>query len=74
MGIGSACGNAALDADGEELRMPPREDRPLRGEEHLAVGREAADDVVSGVPGQTPRLAPFDRDDVDVDVAVVARR
>ena len=72
VGTGSGWGTPPVDADGEELGVPAREDRPLRAEEHLAVGREAADDVVAGVPGQPRRLAPFDRDHVDVDVAVVA--
>ncbi len=69
-----APGTPPFDADREELRMPAREDRPLRAEEHLAVGREAADDVVAGVPGQPRRLAALGGDHVDVVVAVVAGR
>ena len=67
-------GNASLDAHGKELRMPARKDRALRGEEHLAVGREAPDDVVSGMPRQALGLAPFHRNHVDVNVAVVTAR
>ena len=69
-----ATGDSAIDTDREELRMPAREGRALRAEEHLAVGREAADDVVAGMPGQPRRLAPLGGDHVDVVVAVVAGR
>ena len=47
-----------VDADREKLRVPLREDRALGSEEYLAFGREASDDVVSGVPCQTLWLAP----------------
>ena len=73
LGIGSRLGNAPLHRHGEELRMPTREDRPLRGEEHVPLGSEAADQVVAGVPGQPGRLAAVDGNRVNVEVAVVRR-
>mmetsp|Transcript_65226 Transcript_65226/g.154019 ORF Transcript_65226/g.154019 Transcript_65226/m.154019 type:complete len:570 (+) Transcript_65226:1680-3389(+) len=66
---------AAVHADFVELVAAVVQHLARRREQHaLAVGAPAIDDVGRGMPGQAPRLAAVQPDDVDVGVAVVAGR